>query len=233
VLPDGAGGAASWVRSEGAWVPNNDLVTDLQGATPPPVVELTDEGTIKAVLSEVDTFDANAPDETSEDRGNAPFAASAGNNALPDGSYSIHAVVDIEEAIQTFGNAENKVKVKRHIMKRAQELGRSDLIPDTWKTYSNLFGEFGEIIPISLVAAGVPGISDTPSDKAATERLMRYWTVGTGGAKIRWGTKGDLTRAHRYLAKYVGTKRAWGLAQNLHKRLFGVPNATKDRLAGH
>lgn len=232
VLPDGTGNASAWVRSEGAWVPNNQLVTDLQGATPPPVVELTDEGTIKNVLSQVDSFDASAPDETSEDRANAPLTA-ASNYALPNGPDSIRTVDDLTQAIQTFGSVKNKAQAKNYIIKSARTLNRTDLIPDDWKQAPELYGEFGEILPVSLIAAGVPGISDTPSDKAATERLMRYWTVGPGAAKIRWGTEGDLTRAHRYLAKYVGSQRAWGLAQNLHKRLFGVPNATKDKLAGH
>jgi hypothetical protein len=61
---------------------------------------------------------------------------------------------------------------------------------------------------------------------------MNYWAHGKGAAKIRWGTKGDLTRAHRHLSKYVGPKLAWGLAQNLHKRVFGVINIVHDRATG-
>lgn len=61
------------------------------------------------------------------------------------------------------------------------------------------------------------------------ERLKRYWTVGAGAARIRWGTPGDLTRCHREVSKEVTSAemtsdQVWGYCQNLHKRLFGVPN---------
>lgn len=79
-----------------------------------------------------------------------------------------------------------------------------------------VYGPYGEII-----AAGIPGIADTPGDVAAAERLKLYWTVGKGGAKIRWNTPGDWTRAYRYLRKYMGP-RAKGYVSNLHKLMTGV-----------
>lgn len=61
------------------------------------------------------------------------------------------------------------------------------------------------------------------------ESLRRYWTTGEGGARIRWGTDGDLTRCHRYVRREVSRTQMsdddiWGFCQNLHKRLFGRPN---------
>ena len=53
-------------------------------------------------------------------------------HALPDGSYPIDNASDLENAIMAFGRAKDKPKVKAHIMKRAKELGREDLIPDSW-----------------------------------------------------------------------------------------------------
>lgn len=63
-------------------------------------------------------------------------------------------------------------------------------------------------------------------DFAMPPALARYWTTGEGGvAKIRWGTDGDLTRCHRLLREYIPSSEArWGTCNNLHKRLFGVPN---------
>jgi len=59
-------------------------------------------------------------------------------------------------------------------------------------------------------------------------RLKEYWKRGAGGAKIRWGTDGDLTRCHRLVSREVGTDmtsdQVWGYCQNLHKELFGRPN---------
>jgi hypothetical protein len=72
----------------------------------------------------------------------------------------------------------------------------------------------------------VAGRELTPKDVAATERLKRYWTVGKGAAKIRWGTPGAWTRCHRHLVKYVGPKIAPGLCTNLSQRLGGHGIAT-------
>jgi hypothetical protein len=51
--------------------------------------------------------------------------------------------------------------------------------------------------------------------------LKKYWTVGRGAAKIRWGTPGSMRRCHRQLMKYVGPHRAWGTCNNLGKLLGG------------
>lgn len=52
--------------------------------------------------------------------------------ALPDGSFPIVTVADLENAIHAFGRASDKAAAKAHIMKRARALGRSDLIPQDW-----------------------------------------------------------------------------------------------------
>lgn len=54
--------------------------------------------------------------------------------------------------------------------------------------------------------------------------LAAYWTTGPGAIRIRWGTPGDLTRCARQLREHVKPGQEWGTCQNLHKRLFGVPN---------
>lgn len=72
----------------------------------------------------------------------------------------------------------------------------------------------------------VAGRKLTPKDAASTERLKRYWTVGKGAAKIRWGTPGSWRRCYRHLVKYVGPKIAPGLCTNLSQRLGGPGIAT-------
>lgn len=52
--------------------------------------------------------------------------------ALPGGSYPIANVEDLRNAIQAIGRAKEPEKVRRHIKKRARELGREDLIPEGW-----------------------------------------------------------------------------------------------------
>lgn len=53
----------------------------------------------------------------------------------------------------------------------------------------------------AIIAAG--GLD---RNRGNAEKLRRYWTVGKGGAKIRWGTKGDWTRCVRNLSKYLGPR---------------------------
>ena len=57
--------------------------------------------------------------------------ASAGQ-ALPDGSYPIKTVKDLKNAIQAFGRAKDKAKVKEHIIARAKALGKESMIPEDW-----------------------------------------------------------------------------------------------------
>ena len=52
--------------------------------------------------------------------------------ALPDGSFPIKDRADLENAIQAHGRAKDIEKAKRHIKKRAKELGLEDMIPEEW-----------------------------------------------------------------------------------------------------
>lgn len=58
--------------------------------------------------------------------------------------------------------------------------------------------------------------------------LRNYWLNGEGAVKIRWGTKGDLTRCHRLVFRAadgrLSSNDAWGFCNNLHKIKFGRPN---------
>jgi hypothetical protein len=55
-----------------------------------------------------------------------------GGKALPDGSFPIASVSDLRNAIKAYGRAKNKAAAKRHIIKRAKALGRTDLLPEEW-----------------------------------------------------------------------------------------------------
>lgn len=52
--------------------------------------------------------------------------------ALPDGSYPIPDVSHLKKAIQAYGRAKNKSKVRAWIIRRARELKRPDLLPESW-----------------------------------------------------------------------------------------------------
>jgi len=59
--------------------------------------------------------------------------------ALPDGSYPITSVDSLKDSIQAYGRSKpgKRAAVRRHIMKRARQLDRADLIPDKWKSLSS------------------------------------------------------------------------------------------------
>ena len=58
--------------------------------------------------------------------------------ALPDGSYPITTVDSLKDSIQAYGRSKpgKRAAVRRHIMKRARQLDRADLIPEKWKKAS-------------------------------------------------------------------------------------------------
>jgi hypothetical protein len=71
----------------------------------------------------------------------------------------------------------------------------------------------------SLVAAG--------GRRRKAKKLLRYWTIGKGGAKIRWNTGGDWTRCVRYIRKYLGP-RAKGYCALRHKEMTGMWTGDKE-----
>lgn len=210
------GAPSAYVRSGAAWKADANTLADLQGTTPPPVVELDVPEPVKTVLAQIDQHDQENP-----------VTASA-----------IESVDDLKSVVASVSSP--TLEQKQYIRKRAHALNRMDVIPSDWRTLSviergilasaeTLYGEYGEIIPVT--AGGVPGIADTPGDWKNAHKLRAYWTHGKGALKIRWGTPGDLTRARKHLEKYV-PGRGWALAQSYHKHLFGVSNIVHDRATG-
>jgi hypothetical protein len=58
--------------------------------------------------------------------------------ALPDGSFPIRSESDLKNAISSYGRSSkgDRARVRRHIIKRARQLKKGDLIPEKWKTAS-------------------------------------------------------------------------------------------------
>lgn len=52
--------------------------------------------------------------------------------AMPDGSFPIKDKSDLENAIQAYGRASNKMQAKSHIEARAHALGADDMLPADW-----------------------------------------------------------------------------------------------------
>lgn len=65
--------------------------------------------------------------------------------ALPDGSFPIRNTQDLKDAIKSVGRAKNPERAKRWIKRRARELGKEDLLPDTWKAEDYEILDFEEM----------------------------------------------------------------------------------------
>lgn len=76
----------------------------------------------------------------------------------------------------------------------------------------------------ALIAAG-----GADRNRGGAEKLRRYWTVGEGAAKIRWGTGGDWKRCVRQLTKYMGP-RSKGYCALRHKEMNGFWPGDKKNL---
>lgn len=79
--------------------------------------------------------------------------------------------------------------VQVHLLREAESVTGFDY-GDSWHVTQN-----------SIFAAG--GLD---RNRGQAENLRRYWTVGPGGAKIRWGQGGDWYRCVRHLSKYLGPR---------------------------
>lgn len=59
-------------------------------------------------------------------------AAADAGDALPDGSFPIKTVGDLENAVRAYGRAKDPAKAKAHIISRARSLGATDKLPADW-----------------------------------------------------------------------------------------------------
>jgi len=145
---------------------------------------------------------ANALDRESRMR-----AAKSGK-AMPDGSYPIRNVGELQKAIQAYGRASDKAATKRWIMRRARELNRVDLIPDNWTAAAGTDVETFAQKKESDV--NLPG---------GSHNLRNYWVRGEGAVKIGWGTDGSFARCVALLGKHV--TRPQGLCAEYHHAATG------------
>lgn len=162
----------------------------------------------------------------------APRESEEEGLALPDGSYRIADERDLRRALWAYGRWPGRRggEAKAHIIKRAKELGREDMLPDIWPgAYNSTEAEGSEEFSLkerAEIAASMVAAGGLDRNRGNAERLRRYWTKGPGALKIRWGTPGDWKRCVRYLSKYMGP-RAKGYCQLRHKETTGVYTGSK------
>jgi len=208
----------------GIWGEAPDLLSDLQGVQPPPLVEL-DQSQLDAVIEQIGgpdeavsraegTSDAvPAPEAAPEASAPAEATTAAGLPKSQKCEYGDHAAT--QRILHSEGMAYIPV-CDEHLDKGTD--AAVHCTPDGSEDPSN-------IVRVEAIAAAAKGalIADAPltvSPDPRAEKLRRYWTTGKGALKIRWGTPGDWTRCYRQLRKHMGV-RAKGYCQNLHKRSTG------------
>jgi hypothetical protein len=93
--------------------------------------------------------------------------------ALPDGSFPIRNVSDLRNAVQAYGRSKpgKRGLVRRHIVKRARQLEKTDLIPENWREASDsdsMVASLRERVAIveSVIATGVSTNSSEFSKKS-------------------------------------------------------------------
>ncbi len=52
--------------------------------------------------------------------------------ALPDGSFPIESATDLKNAVTSFVRAKNRTAAKKHIIRQAKRLKRTDMLPEGW-----------------------------------------------------------------------------------------------------
>lgn len=189
------GNVTVFKREGGLWVDSPELQAQIQGATPPAVSVLADEGVLKDVLNQVDDYD---------------LENGASEDALT--AAGIFSADDLQMYVQLGGQFTD------YAYKRAKALNRMDLIPEDWRlqgaytTNPSIIGEYGEVI----IASGFG------ADTTNLEKLENYWLKGKGSEKISWGTDFAISDGFKVFSKYLGPERAFAFTTILNNKYAGV-----------
>lgn len=209
VLAKVEGKVHAFVRMNSAWYSAPELIAKFETTSPPFLVKLEDKEQIASVIEQIDSGDLGADERNQASEEEEAIAAAMK-------SYEISGdEADARDAVILASLTGNHRLLTREVIV-ASGLGLLD---------ARSVDDYGTV----LVAAGVPGIADTPSDYAAARRLKNYWLHGAGAAKIRWGTPGAWTRCVRHLSKYMGP-RAKGYCQLRHKDATGYYTGDKKNV---
>jgi len=109
--------------------------------------------------------------------------------ALPDGSFPITNVDSLKDSISAYGRGKKskRAAIRRHIMKRARQLRRADLIPEKWKAmadeeFSTQISSMRERIASVAVVASAPVVEELPDEAGMNEcgMCMSYGCICPG-----------------------------------------------------
>src|ERR1700748_2388955 len=157
------------------------------------VVDITDEDGNRVTVDKslnINIIKAQNKHDFSEDERKK---LSENGEAMSDGSYPIRNEQDLKDAIKSFGRAKDKDAVKTWIRKRAKELKKEDLLPDTWSKVE-------KDLSTTSASAIVPSNFSTanPHFKPDKENLKNISSVSLDNSKDSSNLKSKLTKAEVY-----------------------------------
>jgi hypothetical protein len=109
--------------------------------------------------------------------------------ALPDGSFPITSLDSLKDSISAYGRGKpsKRAAIRRHIMKRARQLKRPDLIPEKWKAmadeeFSTQITTMRERIASLAVTASAPVVEEVVDEAGMKEcgMCMSYGCICPG-----------------------------------------------------
>ena len=196
IFTDESGKPVAHRRSMGQWSADSDILAQLTGPTPPPVIHLDSDEQVIDVLSQIDGYDSENESEIVED-------------SQTESEFSLKAELKSLMNQETISGEEIY-----DIVKKARSFNRMDLIPEAYRIYGSysssegLYGECGEVITASAASLG-----HTP-----LERLENYWLRGPGARKIDWNSSDSVDYAAKTFSKYLGHEQAYAFATILKNR---------------
>lgn len=178
--------------------------------------------------------------------------AAENNEALPDGSYPIRNKGDLQRAIQSYGRASDKEKVKKWIIKRARELDAVEMLPESWNVeeiahsdelmYHGVRGQkWGVRKPVDRVTTSKSdNKTTTPVEKDSDSTTTKNGGGGGGGssdddeadtekddAKDDGIPEGDTRKEFNERYSTSTPKSSYPARQSISKLLANVPSTTK------
>jgi len=164
--------------------PRSNRAINTGGGQPSPG-DLDGSASGVALADGPDDGDDEEPDEDPDDVavGKETFSAEQRRElasrglALPDGSYPIRNRSDLDNAIQAFGRAGNKGRVKAWIIRRARALGATSSLPEDWNVSKATEQEGGTVgthaVPVQK-EDGSWDLSGLPDDtRVAFESVLK------------------------------------------------------------
>jgi len=231
-LGDSAAFTAALAAAGEAVVPNKAALTPENSDVPPLYLALTDAVDKDAVLDVLALVPASADNSTpivysraggSWQLDDEMRRAMLSTNPPPIVQLDAETAKDVISQVDTFYERKDEKSADK-----ADEEAKATAVMDVFGDL-RVYSEFGELFPVPTEEEALYAAGGVDRNRGNAEKLRRYWTVGPGGAKIRWGTGGDWYRCVKHLSKYLGP-RAKGYCQLRHKEMVGMYTSTHAKM---